>query len=86
MACLAITYDAFFEDREGVIWCGGTAGLDSFSESQITPLSIREGSLPFNQNLSVQATSDGNVWVGSSPKGFVEIINGRTEFLLTEAG
>lgn len=61
-----------FEDREGVIWFGTSAGLDSFCETKITPLSVREG-LPFDQNLAIAATPDGSIWAGSTPHGFMQI-------------
>lgn len=68
-----------FEDREGVIWCGTSAGLDAFSESKITSLSMREG-VPFDQNLCLQAAPDGTVWAGATPRGLMQIKPGAREF------
>ncbi|EEF58426.1 two-component regulator propeller domain-containing protein [Pedosphaera parvula] len=72
--------NCIFEDREGVVWFGTSAGLDCFRENKITPLSVREG-LPFDQNLSVQATLDGSVWVGARPGGFIQINARENQFL-----
>ncbi len=69
-----------FEDREGVLWFGTSAGVDCFRENKITALSVREG-LPFDQNLCVQVTPDGSVWAGSSPRGFLQINSGTKQFL-----
>jgi ligand-binding sensor domain-containing protein/two-component sensor histidine kinase len=69
-----------FEDREGNIWVGTSAGLDCFRENKITSLSVREG-LPFDQNLVVQSAGDGSLWVGSGPRGFQHLAGGRGVFV-----
>jgi signal transduction histidine kinase/ligand-binding sensor domain-containing protein len=62
-----------FEDQEGNIWIGTSAGLDCFSENKITAYSTREG-LPFDTDLIVQAAPDGGVWAVSNPHGLVKIM------------
>jgi len=69
-----------FEDREGAIWFGTSAGLDCFSETKITSLSAREG-LPFDQNLAVGASPDGSIWAGSEPHGFFQIDTSSGQFI-----
>jgi signal transduction histidine kinase len=69
-----------FEDREGNIWAGTSAGLDCFSENKVTSITVREG-LPFDQKLVLQATPDGSIWAGSTPRGVEEIKDGGKQFI-----
>jgi signal transduction histidine kinase/ligand-binding sensor domain-containing protein len=71
--------NCLFEDREGNIWIGTTGGLDCFSEVKVTALSHREG-LPYDANLSIQATSDGNIWAFSTLQGLEKIDPQRGQF------
>jgi signal transduction histidine kinase len=63
-----------YEDREGNVWIGTTAGLDCFSESKVTPISVREGLL-FDHNLELQSAADGDVWAGTDSSGLEKIGN-----------
>jgi signal transduction histidine kinase/ligand-binding sensor domain-containing protein len=63
---------SIFEDREGNIWTGTTGGLDCFAEMKVTALSHREG-IPYDANLSIQATPDGNIWAFSTLEGLEKI-------------
>jgi len=72
-----------FEDREGGIWFGTTAGLDFFRDNKITALTVREG-LPFDQLLSVAAAEDGSIWAGAGLEGFIQLGRGQGRFIKRE--
>jgi signal transduction histidine kinase/ligand-binding sensor domain-containing protein len=72
-----------FEDREGGIWFGTTAGLDFFRDNKITPISAREG-LPFDQELCVAAGQDGSIWAGAGLEGFIQLVRGQDRFIKRE--
>jgi ligand-binding sensor domain-containing protein/signal transduction histidine kinase len=55
---------ALFEDREGTIWVGTSAGLDRFRELPVTSLSVEQG-LSSAIARSVLAARDGSVWIGA---------------------
>ena len=55
---------ALFEDREGTIWVGTSAGLDRFRELPVTSLSVEQG-LSSAIAKSVLAARDGSVWIGA---------------------
>ena len=57
-----------FQDREGTVWVGTSAGLDQFHELAATSLSVDEG-LSVNKDYSVLAARDGSVWVGTAVDG-----------------
>ena len=69
-----------FEDREGGIWFGTTAGLDFFRDNKITAISVREG-LPFDQLLSVAAARDGSIWAGAGVEGFIQLGPDQDRFI-----
>jgi signal transduction histidine kinase/ligand-binding sensor domain-containing protein len=71
---------SIFEDREGNVWVGTSAGLDCFRESKLTSFSTREG-LPFDQNLLLQATADGSIWAAAAPNGFEQLPPGQDRFI-----
>jgi signal transduction histidine kinase/sugar lactone lactonase YvrE len=64
--------NCIFEDREGNLWTGTAGGLDCFRPTKIAALSHREG-LPYDSNLSIQATPDGSIWAYSTPDGLEKI-------------
>jgi len=55
---------ALFEDHEGTIWVGTSAGLDRFRELPVTSLSVEQG-LSSAIAKSVLAARDGSVWIGA---------------------
>lgn len=57
-----------FQDREGTVWVGTTAGLDQFHELAVTSLSEDEG-LTSSKVRSVLAARDGSVWIGTATDG-----------------
>jgi ligand-binding sensor domain-containing protein/signal transduction histidine kinase len=64
-----------FEDREGTLWVGTSAGLDRFHKLAVTSLSVEEGlSSPFAN--SVLAARDGSLWIGTA-SGLDRLRNGR---------
>lgn len=69
-----------FEDREGNIWLGTLAGLDCLRENKVVSMSVREG-LPFDQNVLVEAVSDGSVWIAATPSGFAKLGKGEKQFV-----
>jgi signal transduction histidine kinase/ligand-binding sensor domain-containing protein len=72
-------YDTcIFEDREGVVWVGGSSGLDSFTENKFANYSTREG-LPANINLILQGDSSGRVWAASDSYGFERLVAGNLQ-------
>jgi ligand-binding sensor domain-containing protein/signal transduction histidine kinase len=66
---------ALFEDREGTIWVGTSAGLDRFRELPVTSLSVEQG-LSSAIATSVLAARDGSVWIGA-PDGLNRWDHGR---------
>lgn len=56
---------ALFQDREGTVWVGTSAGLDQFHVLAVTSLSVAEG-LSSAQAYSVLAARDGSVWIGTA--------------------
>jgi len=74
------TVTCSFEDREGIVWFGTTAGVDCFRDNKFTPLSVGEG-MPFDQELSVAATSDGSIWAAGHEQGFIQLSRGQDKFV-----
>ena len=80
---------AIFEDREGSLWVTTFEGLDRFRELAVPRMSVNDGLLSALVN-SVQATADGNVWIGAhaglNRYGSDHMIAYRTESTLAENG
>jgi len=55
---------ALFEDGEGTIWVGTSAGFDQFRELAVTTVSVEEG-LSDPVVYSLLAARDGSVWIGT---------------------
>ena len=51
-----------FEDRNGIIWSGSSAGLDRFRASPLIRGAIPSGTY----NLALAAGGDGSMWIGSA--------------------
>jgi len=64
-----------FEDREGNIWAGTTAGLDRFHDLAVATFSVKQG-LSSSTVVSVLADADGGVWVGTF-EGLNRVKNGQ---------
>jgi signal transduction histidine kinase/ligand-binding sensor domain-containing protein len=74
------TVTCSFEDREGAVWFGTTAGVDCFRDNKFTRLSVEEG-MPFDEWLSVAATPDGSIWAAGPDEGFMELSRGQDKFV-----
>ena len=73
-----------YEDREGILWVTTPAGIDSFSDRNVTTLSKAEG-LSENAVSSVIASRDGTVWL-SNPGSLDYIRNGEFFSIRSGAG
>ena len=64
-ACPAILVYALFEDREGIVWAGTPAGIDSFRDPPVASFSSVEG-LGKDLPAGVLASRDGTIWVANA--------------------
>jgi signal transduction histidine kinase/streptogramin lyase len=58
------TITTMFEDREGSVWVGTSAGLDRFRDVKIATITQREG-LPTSDVWSIASSQDGGLWMAS---------------------
>lgn len=73
-----------YEDREGILWVTTLAGIDSFTDRNVTTFSKAEG-LSDNGVSSVIASRDGTVWL-SNPGSLDYIRNGELFSIRSGAG
>jgi signal transduction histidine kinase/ligand-binding sensor domain-containing protein len=60
-----------FQDREGNIWGGGGRGLDRFTPSAFSRLSLP----PHIHMITLAAGTEGDVWIGSESNNVVHYVN-----------
>ncbi|HPS77955.1 MAG TPA: diguanylate cyclase [Thermoanaerobaculaceae bacterium] len=76
---------AMTEDATGVLWIGTANGLVRFWDGTFTHFSAHDG-LPQDVVLSLAASGDGSIWIGTNGGGLCRLRDGRFTTLTTHDG
>lgn len=75
-------YQAVYEDRQHVVWLGGTDGLTRFADGRFVTLRSADG-FPVSNLTAIVEDTDGALWIGSGA-GIMRIARDECERLLAD--
>lgn len=77
-------YQAVYEDRQHVVWLGGTNGLTRFADGRFVTLRSADG-FPVSNLTAIVEDGDGALWIGSGA-GIMRIARDECDRLLAADG
>lgn len=76
---------SLFEDREGSVWVGTSAGLDRFRDTSLTTFTTKEH-LPSDRVGSMLQTSDGSIYISCQGGGLARFKDGAVTAITMKDG